>query len=278
MTSEKARKALITIILYGLLLTLAAVVLIPFYWMLSTSLKTSGVLAEIPPRWIPIDFAWKNYQEILIEHKFLRFGANSIIISTLAAIGQLFTCSLAGFAFARLQFHGNKILFALLLATMMIPVQVVIIPEYLIMLNFGWIDTYLPLIVPALLVGSLGTFMFRQFFLGVPRDLEDAAHIDGCSTFGVFFRIFLPLAKPTLVTIFLFAFMTSWNDLLRPILYLTSKSIMTLPIGLANLNTQYAVDMNLVMAGSTVTLVPLVILYIFAQRYFVHGITMTGIK
>jgi len=278
MDREKARKALITTILYGLLLTLAAVVLIPFYWMLSTSLKTSGVLAELPPRWIPTDFAWNNYQEILVEHKFLRFGANSIIISILAAIGQLFTCSLAGFAFARLQFHGNKILFALLLATMMIPVQVVIIPEYLIMLNFGWIDTYLPLIVPALLIGSLGTFMFRQFFLGVPRDLEDAAHIDGCSTFGVFFRIFLPLAKPTLVTVFLFAFMTSWNDLLRPILYLTSKSIMTLPIGLANLNTQYAVDMNLVMAGSTVTLIPLVILYIFAQRYFVHGITMTGTK
>jgi multiple sugar transport system permease protein len=278
MTPEKSRKVLIAVILYGLLLTLAAVVIIPFYWMLSTSLKTSGILAELPPRWIPTDFAWKNYQEILIDHKFLRFGVNSIIISILAAIGQLFTCSLAGFAFARLQFRGSKILFALLLATMMIPVQVVIIPEYLIMLNLGWIDTYLPLIVPALLVGSFGTFMFRQFFLGVPRDLEDAARIDGCSTFGVFSRIFLPLAKPTLVTIFLFAFMTSWNDLLRPILYLTSRSIMTLPIGLANLNTQYAVDMNLVMAGSTVTLVPLAIFYIFAQRYFVHGITMTGIK
>ncbi|MGQ9630527.1 MAG: carbohydrate ABC transporter permease [bacterium] len=272
------KEVVAAMLFYAILLCIAAVVLVPFLWMFSTSLKVSGDVAEIPPRWIPPNPAWGNFREVLIRQKFLRFGANSITIATLDAVGQLFTCSLAGFAFARLRFRGQKVLFAILLATMMIPMQVVIIPEFLIMLNLSWLNTFLPLVVPPFLVGSFGTFMLRQFFMNIPRDLEDAARIDGCSTFGVYFRIFLPLAKPALATLFIFAFMNAWNDLIRPIIYLTSKNLMTLTIGLASFSTQYNVDMNLVMAGAVVTLTPLVVLYAFAQRYFVQGITMTGLK
>ena len=165
---------------YLLLAAIAVMILVPFAWMLSTSLKGRGVLQEIPPRWIPEQAFWSNYRDVLVRHHFLRYGLNSIYVSLMGAVGQLFTCSLAGFAFARLRFWGREVFFALLLATMMIPLQVMIIPEFLIMMGLGWIDhpLFLALIVPSWLAGSFGTFMLRQFFMAVPIDLDDAARID----------------------------------------------------------------------------------------------------
>jgi len=265
---------------YLLLLIVAAVVLVPFIWMLSTSLKGRGVLQEIPPRLIPEHFFLSNYSEVLIKHHFLRYSINTIYVSLMVGAGQLLTCSLAGFAFARLKFAGRNFLFALLLATMMIPLQVMIIPEFLIMLKLNWIDhpVFPALIVPSWLAGAFGTFMLRQFFMTVPKDLEDAGRIDGCNIFGIYWRIFLPLSMPALATLFIFAVMTSWNDLLRPILYISSQQRMTLTIGLANFTRQYDVNENMKMAGSLVTLLPLIVLYAFAQKYFVQGITLSGLK
>ena len=265
---------------YLVLAFIALIVLIPFAWMVSTSLKGRGVLTEVPPRLLPEKFFWANYPDTLIKHHFLRYSINSIYVALTASIGTLFTCSLAGFAFARLKFFGRDVLFSILLATMMVPLQVMIIPEFLIMLKLGWLDhpLYLALIIPSWLAGAFGTFMLRQFFKPIPKDLEDAAKIDGCSIFGIYFKIFLPLAKPALATLFIFAFMTSYNNLLRPILYISSMHRMTLTIGLANFTRQYEVNENLKMVGSVITLMPLVVLYSFAQKYFVKGITLSGLK
>jgi multiple sugar transport system permease protein len=267
--------------LHFLILTaIALTILVPFAWMLSTSLKGRGVLQEIPPRLIPEKFYWNNYSDVLLKYHFLRYSLNSIYVALMTGIGQIFTCSLAGFAFARLKFWGRNVFFALLLATMMIPLQVMIIPEFLIMMGLGWIDhpLYLALIVPSWLAGSFGTFMLRQFFMTVPKDLEDAGRIDGCTIFGIYWRIFLPLSLPALATLFIFGVMSAWNDLLRPILYLSSQKRMTLTIGLAAFSRQYEVNQNLKMAGSLFTLLPLLILYAFAQKYFVQGITLSGLK
>jgi ABC-type glycerol-3-phosphate transport system permease component len=279
-TSRKIKLYVGTFLHYLVLLAIAAVVLVPFLWMLSTSLKGRGVLHEIPPRWIPETFYWHNYSDVLFKHHFLRYSINTVYVSLMVGFGQLLTCSLAGFAFARLKFVGRNLFFALLLATMMIPLQVMIIPEFLIMLKLNWIDhpVFPALIVPSWLAGAFGTFMLRQFFMTVPKDLEDAGRIDGCNIFGIYWRIFLPLSVPALATLFIFAVMTSWNDLLRPILYISSQHRMTLTIGLANFTRQYDVNENMKMAGSLFTLLPLVILYAFAQKYFVQGITLSGLK
>jgi len=279
-TSRKIRIFAGTFLHYLVLLIIAGTVLVPFLWMLSTSLKGRGVLHEIPPRWIPEQFNWNNYSEVLLKHHFLRYGINTIYVALMVGIGQLLTCSLAGFAFARLKFAGRDLIFALLLATMMIPLQVMIIPEFLIMLKLNWIDhpLFLALIIPSWLAGAFGTFMLRQFFKTVPQDLEDAGRIDGCNIFGIYWRIFLPLSMPALATLFIFAVMSSWNDLLRPILYISSQQRMTLTIGLANFTRQYDVNENMKMAGSLFTLLPLVVLYAFAQKYFVQGITLSGLK
>lgn len=265
---------------YLLLSAIGLTIVVPFAWMLSTSLKGRGVLQEIPPRWIPEKAYFRNYTDVLFRYRFLRYSLNTIYVSLMGAVGQLLTCSLAGFAFARLKFRGRDLCFALLLATMMIPLQVMIIPEFLIMMRLGWIDhpLFLALIVPSWLAGSFGTFMLRQFFLTIPKDLEDAARIDGCTIFGIYWRIFLPLSMPALATLFIFTVMSSWNDLLRPILYLSSQKRMTLTIGLAAFTRQYDIVENLKMAGSLVTLAPLLVLYAFAQKYFVQGITLSGLK
>ena len=282
MKTAEARVRLVTLrtMHYLFLLAVALTVLVPFAWMISTSLKSSGVMTEVPPRWIPETPHWENYPEVLIKRNFLRFGVNSIIISLSVAVGQILTCSMAGFAFARMQFPGRNLLFAILIATMMVPIQVMIIPEFLIMIGLGWVDhpMFLALIVPSWLAGSFGTFLLRQFYMAIPQDLEDAARIDGCNIFGIYWKIFVPLAQPALATLFIFAFMSSWNQLLRPILYLTSRNRMTLTIGLAEFSRQYEVNENLKMTGSFICLLPLIVLYAFAQKYFVRGITLSGLK
>ena len=282
MKTAEARVRLVTLrtMHYLFLLAVALTVLVPFAWMISTSLKSSGVMTEVPPRWIPETPHWENYPEVLIKRNFLRFGVNSIIISLSVAVGQILTCSMAGFAFARMKFPGRNFLFAILIATMMVPIQVMIIPEFLIMIGLGWVDhpMFLALIVPSWLAGSFGTFLLRQFYMAIPQDLEDAARIDGCNIFGIYWKIFVPLAQPALATLFIFAFMSSWNQLLRPILYLTSRNRMTLTIGLAEFSRQYEVNENLKMTGAFICLIPLLVLYAFAQKYFVRGITLSGLK
>ena len=252
--------------------------LVPFLWMLSTSLKTTVQSMAFPPEWWPQPFVWENYIHIYQYMPFFTFLFNSTKIVFFVLIGQLATCSMAGYAFAKLRFPGRKVLFLILLSTMMIPTQVTLIPVFIIMKYLGWINTHYALIVPAFFGSVFGTFLLRQFFLGVPNDLEDAARIDGCSPFGIYWRIMLPLAKPSLATLAIFTFMSTWNDFMRPLIYLSDMDKMTLPVGLALLANHQDIRIPLIMAGAMLSLLPILILYIFGQKYFVRGIAMTGMK
>jgi len=255
-----------------------ALMIVPFLWMLSTSLKTTVQSMAFPPEWWPRPFVWENYTRIYEYMPFFTFLFNSVKIVFFVLVGQLLTCSLAGYAFAKLRFPGRKTLFLVLLSTMMIPSQVTLIPVFVIMKFLGWINTHYALIVPAFFGSVFGTFLLRQFFLGLPNDLEDAARIDGCSPFGIYWRIMLPLAKPSLATLAIFTFMGTWNDFMRPLIYLSDMEKMTLPVGLALLSNHQDIRIPLIMAGAMLSLLPILILYIFGQKYFVRGIALTGMK
>jgi ABC-type glycerol-3-phosphate transport system permease component len=272
-------KALRTTLRYLLLIAVAALMVGPFLWMVSTSMKEQGDIFRYPPRWIPDHFDLKNYRTIMDVLPIGRMLLNSFTIAVTATIGQLCSCALAAYAFARMRFRGNTLLYFLLLATMMIPPQVTMIPVFLIMKFLGWIDTLTALIVPAFFGGAFGTFLLRQFFATIPVDLEDAARIDGCGRFRIFWRIILPLSKPALASLALFTFMIYWNDLLGPVIYLSSVEKATLTIGLANLQSDVMTTRyDLLMAGSVLSVLPIIVLLIVGQRWFVRGIAVTGLK
>ena len=255
----------------------AIVALLPFFWMISTSLKNIQDIGNIPPDWIPNPLVTQNYADVWNELPFLNFFWNSTYITLTTVVGQLLICSLSAYAFARLEFRGRDKLFYLYLATMMIPGQVTLIPAFVLMRWLGWIDTPLALIVPGL-SSAFGTFLLRQFFLTIPRELEDAAKIDGEGLFGIYWRIILPLSKPALATLAVFTFLGSWNDFLWPFVVINTPENMTLPVGLSFLQQNYTTQWPQLMAGSTMSLVPVIIVFLLAQRYFVEGITLTGLK
>ncbi len=266
------------VLLYLCLGVSALSMVIPFLWMISTSLKDEGSVFLFPPTLMPDPVVWDNYPYVFRNMPFDLFVYNSFKIATLSAVGYVLACSLAGFAFARLRFRGRDWLFAATLTTMMIPAQVTMIPVYLLFNAFGWIDTHLPLIVPAFFGGAFGTFLFRQFYLTLPQELMDAARIDGCSWFDVWWRIFLPLSKPATATLALFVFMNSWNDLLGPLIYLNSEELWTIPMGLAMFRGMYYTIWTHLMAGSVIAVLPILVLFVILQKYYVQGIALTGLK
>lgn len=265
-------------LLYSFLILLSIIMIAPFIWMISTSLKETGAIFTLPPEIIPSNISLNNYKEILERIPFLNFTINSIIITVSASIGQVVSCSLAAYAFARMKFKGSKILYYILLSTMMIPTQVTIIPTFIIMNKLGLVDTHLALILPACLGGAFGTFLLRQFFSSIPKDLEDAAKIDGCGSLRIFYHIFLVQSKPVLATLFIFAFMFYWNDLLSPVIFLSSLDKMTLTVGLASIQGINYDRFDLMMAGSFLSMIPILILFVFAQKFFIKSIVSTGIK
>ena len=206
------------------------------------------------------------------------FNMSSGYVDEYASKNLLGSISLAGFAFARMQFRGKNFLFGALLATSMVPIEVSIIPEFLLMIKLDWINTYLPLIVPSFLTGAYGTFMLREFFANIPRDLEDAAAIDGASAFRIYYSVFIPLAGSALVTLFVLAFINNWNALLRPVFYISQSRLRTLPLGLMAFKGAYESQWHLLLTGSVISILPLLILYIAAQRFIVEGIATTGLK
>lgn len=266
--------------IYLLLTAIGFVTLFPFLWMVSTSFKTVGEVFTLTPSFLPQKLfkagMWDNYRTIIFEHNFMRYILNSLIVASLAALGQLFTCSLGGFAFARMEFKGKGLIFGLLLATMMIPVEVTIIPEYLLMLKFGWYNSYLPLIVPSMLVGSFGTFLFRGYFENIPKSVEDAAFIDGANPWQMFYRIFLPNARPVMASLLIVAFMNNWNDLLRPIIYLDSQKLYTATMGLMQFKGAYGTQWHLLLTASLISVIPLILVYVSMQQYFVDGMLTSG--
>lgn len=262
---------------HGLLIVGAAAMVIPFLWMLSTSLKSEQQAYIFPPVWIPNPVVWENYQTTWQALPFNLFLLNSAIVSIFVTLGQLLTCSLGAFAFARLRFPWREQLFVLYLATIMVPFQVIMIPLFILVRNLKWLDTYNALIIP-MIFSAYGTFLLRQFFKTIPFELEDAAKIDGCSYWRIYWNIMLPLSKPALATLGIFVFMWSWNNFLWPLLVTNSLEMKTLPLGLAYFLGQYTIYWNLLMVGATIALLPILIIFFFAQRYFIEGITLTGLK
>ncbi|MEK3889421.1 carbohydrate ABC transporter permease [Bacillus sp. FSL K6-3431] len=263
---------------YGILTAVSLIMIVPFIWMINTSFKDSTKIFSF--QFIPSPFRWENYVEVLKSTPFHLFYFNSIYIAVLVTIGTIFLGSLAGYAFAKLQFRGSSFMFLCLLSTMMIPVEVITIPLFLFMRDLGFINTHIPLIVIPILgpAGVFGVFVMRQFFLLVPKELEEAAKLDGCSYFRIFWNIMLPLAKPAVATLTIFTFLTSWNEFYEPLIYINSKELMTLPVALALFTDEVGTRWELLMSASVMATVPLLIVFFFAQKQFIEGVAMTGGK
>jgi len=256
----------------------ALTMVLPFVWLLSTALKGNNAILVFPPDFFPHPLVWQNFIDIFKVVPFSTYLANSARYAVLATVGQLLTCSMAAYAFARLRFPGRDLLFLLLVASLMIPYQVTMIPVFVLMKYLGWIDTFRPLIIPAWMGGAFGTFMLRQFFLTIPRDLIDAAKIDGSNYYGIYLRIFLPLAGPALATLGVFTFMWSWNDLIGPLIYLNTPLKYTVSIGLALFQSKFLTVWGQMMAAALVSLLPIIVVFLLAQKYFVQGIATTGLR
>jgi ABC-type glycerol-3-phosphate transport system permease component len=265
---------------YVLVTAGALTMAIPFFWMVSASFKTMDEIWVVPPIWIPPVPTLEPYQQLFQKVPFARYSWNSLYIAVLTTIGMVASCALGAYAFARLRFPGKTPLFALLLATMMVPAPITIIPTFLLFTKFGWVGTHLPLIVPAFFGGAFGTFLLRQFFLTIPSDLVDAARVDGANHFRIFISIFLPLSKPGLATLAVLVFVGSWNSFLMPLIYARREDLFTLTVGLSFLvrGTNQATFWNQVMAGSAISVLPMVIIFLLAQKYFVRGIVLSGMK
>ena len=267
-------------LLYLLLAVIGVTMVLPLVWMISTSLKAPQAVFTLTPQWIPKPFHWSSYMEIWRVVPFLRFFLNSVFVAVCVTAGHVFSSACAAYAFARLRFPGREPMFFAYIATMMIPGSVTIIPVFILMKWFGWIDTYWALIVPGVF-NAFGTFLLRQFFLTIPQDLEDAAKIDGASTFRIFWRIILPVSKPALAALTIATFMGNWQSFMWPLLVVDSVEKKTLPIGLAYFQELYqysSPNWPLLMAGSLVAMLPIVLLFVFNQRFFLQGIRLTGVQ
>ncbi len=266
-------------LIFGVLTLISISTLIPFLWMLSTSLKENYAVFAYPPEWIPRPVTIEAYFKIFTMIPFGKQLLNSIIVSVSVTLGQLIFCSLAAFSFSRIEYPGRDTIFVLYLATLMVPGYVTLIPGYVLMTWLHWVNTLNALIIPRLFGAAYGTFLLRQFFMTIPFELQDAATIDGCGHLRIYGQIMLPLIKPALATLGLFTFMGTWNDFFWPLIVTNSEEVKTLIVALATLSRSYfSTDWPTMMAGATVSLLPMLVLFGFAQKYFVEGVVLTGIK
>jgi len=275
---NRERELLIKLLSYVVLSVGAFTMLVPFFWMLSTSFKDPHGIFKMPPQWIPDPFTTENYVKIWEKTDLARGFVNSMIIAVVSTAGEIFTSTLAGYAFARIRFKGRNVLFGLLLSTMMIPGVVTMIPAFILFKNLGWIDTWYPLIVPLLFGSSFAIFLCRQFFATLPEELADAGKVDGANQFQIYWSIFLPQAKPIIATLAVLGFIARWNDYLGPLIYVRSSDKYPIALMLTTLNTMYERQWTLLMAGSMIALLPIIILFVTLQRYFIESIALTGIK
>ncbi len=261
--------------LHAILIAGSVVMLLPFAWMLSTSLKEPREIFTYPPVWIPSRIAWENYATTVSVMPFGRFYFNSFVVATSVTLLQILTSSLAAFAFARLRFRGRNALFLLYLATLMIPFQVTMIPNFVLIRFLGWYDSYQALILPTAF-SALSTFLLRQYFLGIPMDLDEAARMDGASSLRIWWQIIMPLSGPAIAALAVFTFLASWNDFLWPLVITTSLEMRTLPVGISAFQGQYNVQWHLLMAGSVIAMLPVLVIYVIGQKWVVRGVTLTG--
>lgn len=267
-----------SLLIHGALMAFSLIFMLPFLWMLSTSLKSNTQLFVYPPIWIPIPVAWQNYPTAVVYIDFFLYLRNTFIIALSATIGAVISCSLVAYSLARIPWPGRNFLFILTVATLMLPFQVTLIPLFLIFKGIGWVGDFRPLIIPHFFGGALYIFLLRQFFMTIPMELSEAAHIDGASEFRIYGSIILPLAKPALATVAIFEFIARWRDYLGPLIYLNDQKLYTLSLGIYEYRSQYGAEWGLLMAASVLITLPIVLLFFFLQKTFVQGIALTGIK
>jgi multiple sugar transport system permease protein len=265
------------VIVYAVTIVFFLFMVLPFLWMVSTSFKEPQAVFAVPPQWIPQQPSLTSFQNLLNEVPFGNFYFNSLKVTVFITVGQLIFCSSAAYAFARLHFPGRDLMFGIFLASLMVPGQVTIIPLYIVIKDLGLLDNHASLILPAL-TSAFGTFLLRQFFLNIPIELEEAARVDGCGPFRILATIYIPLSGAALATLGIFTFNTFWNEFFRPLIFLNTLGNMTIPVALAFVLGQYGDNQALVMAGVTLAVGPVLLIYLFTQRYMVEGITLSGLK
>ena len=278
---QRTRRRLGHLAAYLLLTAGGIVMMVPFAWLVSSSLKSPQDIFVIPPEWIPADPRWENYKEVMSKLPFLTYLRNTLIITIGALVGQVASASVSAYSFARLRWPGRDVIFAIILATIMVPYTVTLIPTFILFKQFGWIDTFLPLIVPYWFGGgAFNIFLLRQFFRTIPMELDESARLDGASSWRIFVEIVLPLSKPAIAVVTVFGFLSHWNDFFGPLVYLNSEDHRTLALGLTALQgLAWGRDAtHLVMAVSVIMIAPIIVLFFLAQRTFIEGIVLTGIK
>ena len=276
---RKQQKTMRSLFIYLGLVACTVVLILPFLWVISTSLKGNEQIFAIPPRFIPETIHWESYIQVFERMPFLTYFLNSTFISIITIIGTVLSSSLVAYGFACIKWPGRDAVFILVLATMMLPAQVTMIPIFVMFKDIGWLNTFKPLTVPAFLGGgAFNIFILRQFFLSIPHSLFDAARIDGCSEFRIYYQIALPLAKPALATVAILTFLFTWNDFLGPLIYLSDQLKGTLALGLAMFTGQHQTEWGLLMAASVLMMLPVIIIFFFFQKYFIQAFATSGIK
>ncbi len=281
LSSVRQRRQIVAVMSHMVLLIGVFIVSIPLAWMITTALKQNYEVFLFPPRWIPEKLMWDNFTYVFQLMPFGRFMLNTSFVTALNIVGNLLSCSIVAYAFARLKARGKDLLFFFVLSTMMLPYQVTMIPQFILFRTLKWVDTFLPLIVPGFFANAYQVFLLRQFFLTIPKDLDDAAAIDGCSVVGIYWRIIMPLSQPIIITTILMSFLYHWNDFLAPLIYLNSEQNKTVALGLASVLAYPAGGQGrweVLMAASTIALIPCIILFFIGQKLFIQGITLTGLK
>lgn len=267
------------VMLYTVLITVGVVLLLPFYWMVTASLKSQGEIFLFPPHWLPRPPQWNNYTEALVRLNFPLHLRNTSIITAAQIVGSLLSCSMAAYAFARVRFPGRDIFFVVCLTALMLPFHITLIPTYILYKELGWLRTFLPLVVPPFLgLAPVYIFLLRQFFMTIPSELCDAAAIDGCGILGTFWRLVLPMSKPALATVAIFAFMEGWNDFLRPLIYLSNRDTFPLSVAIQFFQEERGVFWQYIMAIAFLMMLPCLLLFFLAQKTFIQGVVITGVK
>lgn len=277
MQSKKTNSLVSRILIYAILILITALMLIPFIWMISTSLKMNKDVFSFPIQWIPDNPRWQNYVDIWTKIPLLTFVKNSTKLTIIVTLFQLFTSSFAAYAFAKMEFRGKNLLFLGYIATIAVPWQAYMVPQFMMMRSWNLNNTHLAIICLQAF-SAFGVFLMKQFYEGVPSELCEAARIDGLSEYGIWFRVMLPLSKPALSTLTIFTFVNTWNDFLGPLIYLTKNEVKTIQIGLRMFISQYSAEYGLIMAASVIALIPVLIIFLSLQKYFVQGVAATGIK
>ena len=264
-------------LLFVILMIIGLTMLVPFFWTLSSSFKYDREIFEYPIKWIPEVFRWSNYQEVWTRVNFLTYYLNTIKLSIIVTVGQVVTCSLAAYSFAKMDYPGRYKIFLCYLATMMVPWHAIMIPQFIIIKNMGFYDSHWSIILMNLF-SAFGVFLLRQFMLGIPMELSEAARIDGCGELKIYSQIIMPMCKPGLATLVVFTFNFMWNDYMGPMIYLNTDKLKTIQIGLAAFRTEYGAEYGLIMAGTVCSLLPMVLIYCVAQKYLIEGIAFSGLK